>query len=202
MKIIQAYPAFFSSFKHYLPELQLAYGYTADGEDYLYKDLVYDADLIVFSGGEDINPILYGEDNRHSYFNADRDLLELEILRMGIALGKKLLGVCRGHQLINAHLGGKLVQDLRSDLKINHPGFHKLKDIAENSFAGRYFSSGVNSLHHQGVIKAGEGLNVTSFYGGVIESTENENIITVQWHPEFMGDSYDFFENIKLWSIS
>lgn len=196
MNIVQAYPAFFSSFKQYIPELKLA-----GDRKYVDKDLIYNADLIIFSGGEDINPVIYGQRNKHSSYVVDRDLIELEILRMGIALGKKLLGVCRGHQLINAHLGGDLVQDIGIELKTRHPSVHKLSEMEEDSIAKKFFSEGVNSLHHQGVIKPGEGLNITSFYGGVIESTENDTIITVQWHPEFMEDSYEFFEYIKEWSI-
>lgn len=196
MNIVQAYPAFFPSFKSYLPELKLA-----GDRHYVNKQLVYDADLIIFSGGEDINPIIYGQKNKHSAYSPQRDMIELEILRMGIGLGKKLLGVCRGHQLINAHLGGDLVQDIGIELKLMHPGVHKLSEMEEDSVAKKFFFDGVNSLHHQGVIKPGEGLNITSFYGGVIESTENDKIITVQWHPEFMEDSYEFFDYIKEWSI-
>jgi putative glutamine amidotransferase len=161
------------------------------------ESTVSDSKLIIFSGGEDINPEIYGEENRFSFFNKERDSVELKILEESLRLNKKILGVCRGHQLINAYLGGKMVQDLRKDLKINHGGKHKLKFLTKNSTIKDHFEF-VNSMHHQGVIKAGKNLVPTSIHKGVLESCENENIITVQFHPEFMSAS-SFFNYIKLW---
>lgn len=164
------------------------------------ESTVDDSDLIIFSGGEDISPQIYGEKNTSSYPNPRRDAIELKILEECLKLNKKILGVCRGHQLINAYLGGKMVQDLYYDLDETHEGIHKLEFLTENSTIKDYFTF-VNSLHHQGVIQAGKNLIPTSTYKGVLESCENENIITTQFHPEFMTKNVSgkFFDYIKLW---
>ncbi|PNX51822.1 MAG: hypothetical protein BV456_01720 [Thermoplasmata archaeon M8B2D] len=163
----------------------------------LKQSTVEESDLIIFSGGEDINPRIYGEENRSSHFNDKRDFIELKILEESLKLNKKILGVCRGHQLINAYLGGKMVQDLFKDLNIHHGGDHILEFLTKNSTIKDHFKY-VNSLHHQGVIKAGENLVPTSQFKGVLESCENDKIITVQFHPEWMR-SNSFFNYIKLW---
>jgi putative glutamine amidotransferase len=165
------------------------------------KELVKQVDVIIFTGGADINPEIYGQRNSASYinkFSIARDVLEIELLNTAINLGKKILGVCRGHQLINAALGGTLVQEIGTIQ--NHGLNHNLINV--KGIPGKFFES-VNSMHHQGVLSPGKTLEVTSSYGGVVESTENSNIVTVQWHPEVMNtqNSLEFFRYIlKDWS--
>lgn len=188
-----ACPAFYGSFKYHYPELEVV------------KDTeIEDCKLIIFPGGADINPAIYGEKNRYSSFNRRRDSVEIRILIKALSLNKKILGVCRGHQLINAYLGGIMVQDMYKDLGFNsHKGIHKLEFLTPGSVIERFFDV-TNSIHHQGVIASGKGLTSTSRFGEgkVIESTESENIITVQFHPEFMGKTEAFFDYIREWSES
>lgn len=157
-------------------------------------------DFVIFTGGADINPELYGQKNTHSYisaFSIARDRNELSILSDALDLKKKILGVCRGHQLINAAFGGVLIQEI--SLMSSHGGHHSLDE--KEGIISNFFTR-VNSMHHQGVLSPGVGLRPTSRHGGVIESTENENILTVQWHPEAMDKgSIDFFEYLFVdWS--
>lgn len=155
---------------------------------------ISDLDLIIFPGGADINPQIYNQPNRASIINTNsmsRDIFEIKVLETAKSLSKKILAVCRGHQLVNAALGGSLIQEI-SWIK-DHDNYHFLSFV--KGTVGKFFQQ-VNSMHHQGVLSPGIGQEITSMYGGVIESTESENIITVQWHPECMKDkqSYDFFE--------
>jgi len=186
-KIAIAYPMF----KKYFEE-------NFNQEIHLLKkgDNIEEFNLVIFSGGEDINPEIYGEKNRYSTYNSLRDKIELYWLEKCIQSSRKILGVCRGHQLINAYLGGKLVQDLSKDLKQDHSYYHELIFTIQQSIVGNFFYDGVNSMHHQGVIKEGKGLITTSYHNGVIESCESNNIITVQFHPEFMY-STDFFKYLE-----
>ena len=165
------------------------------------EDEIKNIDLLILPGGADINPELYGQKNTHSYitqYSIVKDLWEIKAFRAAITLGKKVLGVCRGHQLINAALGGILVQEI--GLIKRHENRHLLTE--KEGIIGKFFDT-VNSIHHQGVLTPGKGLSITSKYGGVIESTENNQIISVQFHPEVMEkqSSLEFFQYVlKDWS--
>lgn len=153
-------------------------------------------DLIILPGGSDINPEIYGQENTHSSissYSIARDVFEIRVLENAIKLGKQVLGVCRGHQLINAALGGELLQEV--SLIQRHGSYHSLE--SKGGIVGKIFDK-VNSIHHQGVYVPGEGLTPTSLFGGVIESTESDKIISVQFHPEAMRteSSLKFFNYI------
>lgn len=187
-----AYPAFYEMFRQYIPNLNIIEKVND----------IRNLDLIIFSGGEDINPRIYYEENTHSGYNDKRDAIELEILDNALNYGSKILGVCRGHQLINARLGGKLVQDILFCGFEPHNGRHKLNYIPSTSITRYIFGDSlVNSMHHQGVIHPGKGLNGTSVYGRLLESCESLNIYTVQFHPEMLGGELGlkFFETVALW---
>jgi len=161
-----------------------------------------DADLVIFTGGEDINPTLYGEENRWSAFNNSRDYAERFVFEQCVQFNKKMLGVCRGHQLLNALTGGLLAQDLLRDLGVTHSGGHAFDWVApEESWIVPQTFRRVNSMHHQAVIRPGTGLTPTSSFRGVIESCESENILTVQFHPEFMNDTQarEFAKRVESW---
>lgn len=160
------------------------------------------AKLVIFTGGEDISPSIYNQVITHSYgINLERDTTELLILRYALQTHKKILGICRGHQLINAYLGGELVQDLYQDAGVIHNGAHELIPENGGGCIADIFTV-VNSIHHQGVIKAGKTLLATSSYQDIIESSEGPNIITTQFHPEFLHtiESRNFFKHIKTWA--
>jgi len=181
MKVGIAYNAFFSSFEEFFPGLELVN--PKKRPEY---------DLIIFSGGEDINPSIYGQSNRSSSYSENRDTAERYIFHNALDYGIKILGVCRGHQLINAVLGGNLVQDLYT-AGVPHKGNHGFDFNRQTWIPGI-----VNSMHHQGVIQAGRNMNVVATHNGIIEATVSNTIISVQWHPEFMGD-IEFFNFIKAW---
>lgn len=156
-------------------------------------------DLFVFSGGTDISPWIYKERNRNCYFvDENRDIFEIRLLKYVLKNNKKVFGICRGHQLINAVLGGSLYQDLSEINNLNHISNHEIIEI-NNGIVPRNFKF-TNSLHHQAVKKIGELLTATTVYKGCIESTENEQIITVQFHPEIMPYNKRFFKDILNWA--
>lgn len=172
-----------------------------------------DLDLVIFPGGEDIDPRLYGEPDRYcGGINPQRDEKEHRIFNYiqcttSIRNKIKILGICRGHQLINVLLGGRLLQDMHFQEKINHPGAHPLKMLS-SGFVNVFTNSTVNSLHHQAVIKYGSSLMPTSFYcktrddDYIFESCESKNIVTVQFHPEILSspECVLFWEKIKSWA--
>lgn len=74
-------------------------------------DSVEDADLVMFTGGEDVDPSYYNEEmGEHTYSNISRDKKEVKIWEQAVALNKKIIGICRGAQLACVMSGGKLIQ--------------------------------------------------------------------------------------------
>lgn len=70
-----------------------------------------DADVVMFTGGEDVDPSLYGEQaGRHTYSNLERDIAEREVYKRAKEARKKIIGICRGSQFLCVMAGGKLIQ--------------------------------------------------------------------------------------------
>lgn len=102
-------------------------------------DSISDADIVVFIGGEDINPALYGQADVASHFYQPRDDFEVNAYKKAQELGKTCLGICRGAQFLHAMNGGQLWQDVN-----NHAGrSHKIVDLDEDCWVV------VTSMHHQ-----------------------------------------------------
>lgn len=162
---------------------------------------------LVLTGGEDVDPALYGQD-RHAKAgtpNRLRDDTEIALVRAARDLAKPVLAICRGPQLLNVALGGTLIQDIPSQL----PGAleHNAKEdrasrvhdveVEAGSRIARAMGATrlrVNSLHHQSVRDLAPGLRITARApDGVVEGIESESAdwwaIAVQWHPEEMNDS-------------
>ena len=78
--------------------------------------LVERCDGLMFTGGHDINPALYHQAPiaQLGAVSHERDRMEKMAFERAMALGKPMLGICRGLQLFNALLGGTLWQDLSS----------------------------------------------------------------------------------------
>ncbi|MGG5171765.1 gamma-glutamyl-gamma-aminobutyrate hydrolase family protein [Pseudarthrobacter sp. J1738] len=171
-------------------------------------------DGVVLPGGGDVNPQLYGQTPiRECYdVNPAQDELDLAIGRRALAAKVPLLGICRGHQLVNVLCGGTLIQDLLiQDLprpaasavnSVVHSmgpavegqetawAFHEVS-ITPGSLVSRLYSGATSariaSGHHQAVANVGAGLLVTAVApDGVVEGLEDpdRNVVTVQWHPE------------------
>ncbi|HWI41697.1 MAG TPA: type 1 glutamine amidotransferase [Verrucomicrobiae bacterium] len=160
-------------------------------------------DGLVLQGGVDISPALYGAAPLREEWCGDpvRDAQELELLQAFLRLGKPVLGICRGLQLINVARGGTLFQDIPSQLPhaVRHRDFslfdrlrHRVTLQGGSRLASLYpatVGGAVNSIHHQGVDRLGEGLVVEARAGdGVVEALRGEGegfLFAVQWHPEF-----------------
>ena len=74
-------------------------------------------DGLLFTGGQDVSPQLYGEERRPACGELcpARDALERELLNRALEQDKPILGICRGLQFLNAALGGTLYQDLPTE---------------------------------------------------------------------------------------
>src|ERR1700759_1329820 len=88
---------------------------------------VKSCDGILFSGGEDVHPALYGkpefvEEYTLKEIIPDRDQFEYEVFERALDNKKPVLGICRGLQLINVYLGGTLLPDIPSLTKSSSHG--------------------------------------------------------------------------------
>ncbi|HAT54723.1 MAG TPA: gamma-glutamyl-gamma-aminobutyrate hydrolase [Lactobacillus sp.] len=159
-------------------------------------------DGLLLLGGFDVDPTLYGEepDMLLGETYRKRDLFEIELVKQSIAAGKAILGICRGQQVVNVALGGTLYQDLSydKDAYIQHSQraagnlpTHHINVVSDSVLydllGARPF---VNSRHHEAVKDTAPGLRVIATADdNVIEALQSENndqILTVQWHPENM----------------
>lgn len=68
-------------------------------------------DLVCFTGGADISPSLYGEENISSHCDPIRDQIEVEIYEEFAGL-VPMVGICRGGQLLNVMNGGTMIQHI------------------------------------------------------------------------------------------
>lgn len=165
------------------------------------------ADLIIFSGGSDINPERYGRENegRSSYDNP-RDVWELKVFNDiidGKLKTKKILGLCRGLQLINVGMGGNLIQDIPTSHRKAHPYVHSLAHCNKHPLS---FLKQVNSMHHQGISYIGQKYqaNVLATFNDIIEIISwHDTFLGVQFHPEFfpndLPEKVIFVSAIKRW---
>ncbi len=158
--------------------------------------------LVVFTGGSDVQPSLYGENtNPRCHCKPQRDAQEVEVFKKALAHGIPMFGICRGAQFLCVMSGGKLVQ--------HTTGHHRTHSITLAD--GRRFD--VSSSHHQMMIPKegdvvlgwaepklshcyqggnGEELN----YNREVEVVEFPSIKAygVQYHPEVMAHDTDGFK--------
>lgn len=160
------------------------------------NDLV-ELEGFIISGGDDIHPSLYGEEGMpKADYDQPRDELEQRVIRHALNNSLPMLGICRGYQLINVSLGGKLHSDIRK-MRSKTSNFGTIlprKTAVANgdTLLSRTVSSNrfrINSLHHQAVEQPGKGLSVVAKdLDDFSQATEcpERHILGVQWHPEYM----------------
>lgn len=166
-------------------------------------------DGLLLSGGADINPTLFNEEP-HEYLgevSPSRDSIELELARRMLKTGKPILGICRGMQVLNVAVGGTLYQDL---YKQNEGPILQHIQKAPNTHASHYVRvekgsllesiAGseriqVNSYHHQSLKDVPSDFKVTGVASDgiveAIESTDEQFVLGVQWHPEALSAAAD-----------
>jgi len=156
-------------------------------------------DGLLLSGGGDLHPRYYGEKPRGplQLSHPRRDAFETALVRRMLRLGKPVLGICYGMQLLNVVLGGSLLQHLAEPSLSRHraPGKrgirrHRVR-LAPGSRLHRALGQPalqVASSHHQAVNTLGQGLVAAAWApDGVVEAVEHARlpfVVGVQWHPE------------------
>jgi putative glutamine amidotransferase len=174
-----------------------------------YADLV---DGMLFSGGADLDPALYGQawHPKAGPIDPDRQKFELALLAEIERRRTPALGVCLGSQLMNVHRGGSLHQFLPDlGLSLEH---RKTPELARHpvtvdtgSQLGRAIGKeeiSVNTYHKQSVNRLGRGLLVIATApDGIIEGFEDPSFplfAAVQWHPERLTDEPEHLAPFRL----
>lgn len=189
-----------------------------------YREKNFDFDALIIGGGSNVDEKYYDHPVRHpikrsflakvfdfvypqniwqklkppNQTDPKRDEMELDLLQHAISCSKPVLGICRGHQLINVALGGSM------DVKIDHryPESGKPRSllpvkklrVSDNSLLNKITGETrlrVNALHNQAVEVPAPSLRPTAFEdNGLVQCIEGANtkapVLGVQWHPEYL----------------
>lgn len=151
-------------------------------------------DGLILPGGADIDPALFGEENHGSgKIERDRDLRQLAILDRFVRAKKPVLGVCKGHQLLNVYFGGGICQHIPEYAAHQWTGQDQAHGsrCAAGCVLERLYGPAfpVNSAHHQAVIHPAPGFRAIQWAeDGVLEAMVHETLplLGLQWHPERM----------------
>ncbi|MCP1343844.1 gamma-glutamyl-gamma-aminobutyrate hydrolase family protein, partial [Halomonas sp. FL8] len=126
-----------------------------------------------------------------------RDRLELDLLERLLPSDCPVLGICRGAQIINVHLGGSLYSDIYTTFehirKRRTVLPRKTVDVVEGSYLHELLGvtwCQVNSLHHQAIDRTGDTIDIVARdRNGLVQGIESRAyrfLVGVQWHPEFL----------------
>ncbi len=158
---------------------------------------------LVFPGGIDVDPLFYQEEPLTGLGSVDLewDENDLKFCRKALERDLPILGICRGHQLLNVACGGTLYQDIytepKTSLKHGQEGnfynpTHKIK-LRTNTLLYEIFGVSelrVNTSHHQAVKNLAPGFIIAATAQDniveAIESKEHTFVLGLQWHPEWM----------------
>lgn len=170
-------------------------------KDEALREIYERLDAVLLPGGGDMRPNIYGAEMNPLTDNIDdaRDHVEVNLTRWAVDDDLPVLGICRGHQVVNVALGGTLIQDVPSEIgtdilhNVTVPRNSRPHDV--NIDPGSRLASilgtttiAVNSLHHQSVGVAAPDACVTAYSpDGVVEALEMPHkkfVLSVQWHPE------------------
>lgn len=165
-------------------------------------------DLLLFTGGSDVSPQMYGENQgKYTKVNAGRDALERALFNVFKGPKTPKLGICRGSQLLTVLNGGKLIQ---------HVEGHGQPHLIHSAYSlpeGHYREYLMSSTHHQmmypynltkdryKLIAWSKHFLSNVYLNGTNESVElddeflepeivyypNTNCLAIQGHPEYEG---------------
>lgn len=166
--------------------------------DHNYDHIAELCDGLLVTGGGDIDPKYFNQElhEKASLVKENIDEMDFKLIEAFLKKKKPILGICRGHQVLNVYYGGSLIQDIpsivetdliHSQTEARNVGTHEVK-LIKDSFLGKenevYLT---NSFHHQSVLEPGKTLEVLAYSkDGIVEAIQNDEVMGVQWHPECM----------------
>jgi putative glutamine amidotransferase len=167
---------------------------------------------LVLTGGSDVGAALYGMEPHSTMSGVDdaRDQTEKLAIDAAMRLGRPILGICRGIQILNVALGGTLIQDIPSHQE--HPtvahsnnATHEIA-VEPGSILHDLWgqtSAAVNSSHHQAMQTVAPALQVAARAAdGIIEAAQAKDgypLLAVQFHPERLAHKNEQFAAVFRW---
>lgn len=174
-----------------------------------FKEIYGKLDAFILIGGEDIDPKRYGQ--FPGYWtgrpNPYLEYFDHFILPEMVLSGAPIFGICRGHQALNVHFGGTLIQHMWGG---EHPYSQAEDDLVHKILfrkGDKDFTVETNSFHHQGVDILGNDLEILAYAvkdkrnkRAVVEAMKHKTlpIASVQFHPEKCSNDFaeDLFRSI------
>lgn len=163
------------------------------------EEQVAQLDGLLLSGGGDVDPKHYGEPlagAEADRIHEGRDHLELGLARAALAADLPILGICRGFQVLNVAMGGRLLQHVDGHRSPKEGVKYHDVDVAPDTLLARVLGVEgrfpVNTYHHQAVtadrLAPGLRASATTVEGLAllegIEAPDHRWVLAVQWHPE------------------
>lgn len=171
-----------------------------DSEPYI-EELSHMLSGLLLTGGGDVDPSLYGQHKTLSReINLQRDNFEIKLIKRMYSMGKPILAICRGMQVLNVAFGGTLIQHIEGHFQKEEKDVpsHKIF-IRENTLLHKIVKRKdiqVNSFHHQAIKEIAPIFIVSAVSeDGIIEAVEHVKhpfIVGVQFHPEYMHEIEPF----------
>lgn len=162
-------------------------------------------DGIIISGGEDIDPALYGQPHAKVRVTEPlmRSLWDRQLIDACDKQGIRILGVCYGAQILNVHYGGTLYQEITEQMdNVLHHGSTTQAAMREVTFETEFCGYKVGQTvevacrHHQAIKDLAPGMNVAGKSSdGVIEAVAGYGHIGIQWHPEADGTAGNIYSS-------
>ena len=168
--------------------------------------IIKNLDGLILSGGGDMDPCFFAKDPISELGEVDsyRDTYDLTLVKLAFDRQLPIMGICRGHQVINVAFGGTLYQDIHTQFSpeaLQHSqseprdcATHTVQITDKNSKLSLIMQGKdtiqVNTFHHQAVKDVAPEFIITALSSdGLIEAMEHPEypIFSVQWHPEPMA---------------
>lgn len=169
-------------------------------KDHVRVNSIKDCDLVIFTGGEDVSPSIYGEKTgKYTDFNTSRDLEEMGYFDLAKQEGKPMLGICRGSQFLCVMSGGRLVQHQENNEAV-HPivtsdgsivlitsSHHQAQfpyEMDKKAYKLLAWTEGISKMHWDGDNKE---ISKEPFKEAEIVFYPTTNCLGIQGHPEWQS---------------